>query len=59
MLICGNVLELDFSLLDPISYEVISDLNMLGPVMEYYILREFDTSLIITVYHRGIQILIK
>jgi hypothetical protein len=34
MLICGNILKLECSLLDPISDEVIPDLNMLGPVME-------------------------
>jgi hypothetical protein len=59
LLICGNILKLDCSLLDPISDEVIYDLNMLGPVMEYWILREFDTTLIITVYHHRLQLLIK
>jgi hypothetical protein len=53
LLICGDILELDCSLLDPISDEVIFDLNMLGPVMEYWILIEFDTTLIIIVYHVG------
>ena len=34
LLICGNILELDCSLLDPVLDEVIYDLNMLGSVME-------------------------
>jgi hypothetical protein len=59
LLICGNVMKLHCSLLDPILDEVIYDLNMLGPVMEFWILREFDTTLIITVYHRRLQLLIK
>ena len=38
MLIYGNILKLPYSLLDPISNEVVSNLNMLGPIMEYWIL---------------------
>jgi hypothetical protein len=38
LLICGNILKLHCSLLDPISNEVVFDLNMLGLVMEYGIL---------------------
>jgi hypothetical protein len=59
LLIYGNILKLHFSLLDPILDEVVSDLNMLGPVMEYWILQEFDTTHIIAVYHRRLQLLIK
>jgi hypothetical protein len=59
LLICGNILKLHCSFLDPILNEVIFYLNMLGPVMEYCILREFDTTLIITVYHRRLQLLTK
>jgi hypothetical protein len=59
LLIYGNILKLDYSLLDPVSDEMIYDINMLGPVMEYWILREFDTTLIITIYHHRIQILVK
>jgi hypothetical protein len=56
LLIYGNILKLHYSLLDPIPDEVIFDLNMLGPVMEYWILREFDTTLIIAVYHHRLQL---
>jgi hypothetical protein len=59
LLICGDILKLDHSLLNPISNEVIHDLNMLGSVMEYWILRAFDTTLITTIYHHRIQLLIK
>jgi len=46
LLICGNIMKLHFSLLDVISNEVIFDLNMFGPVMDYWILREFDVGII-------------
>jgi hypothetical protein len=59
LLICGNILKLNCSLLYPVSDEVIHDLNMIVPVMEYRILKEFDTTLIITVYHHGVQLLFK
>jgi hypothetical protein len=59
LLICGNILKLDCSLLDPVLNEMISNINMLEPIMEYWILREFDTTMIITVYHHGMQLLIK
>jgi hypothetical protein len=35
LLICGNILKIHCSLLDHISNEVVSDLNMLELVMEY------------------------
>jgi hypothetical protein len=35
LLICGNLLKLHCSFLDPILNKVIYDLNMLGPFMEY------------------------
>jgi hypothetical protein len=38
MRICGDVLKLDCSHLNLVSNEVIYDLNMLGPVMEHWIL---------------------
>jgi hypothetical protein len=38
LLICGDVLELDCALLNLVSDEVIPDLNMFRPVMEYWIL---------------------
>ena len=34
LLIYGNILELDYSLLDPVSEEMISDVDMLGLIME-------------------------
>jgi hypothetical protein len=59
MLIYGNILKLDFSLLDHVPYEVIPNLNILVPFMEYWILKDFETTMIITIYHCGIQLLIK
>jgi hypothetical protein len=59
LLICGNILEIQCSLLNPVSYEVIFDLYVLGPVIKHWILREFDTTLIITINDLGIQLLIK
>jgi hypothetical protein len=38
LVVCGNKMKLHYSLLDPISNEVVFDLNMLGPIMEYWIL---------------------
>ena len=38
---------------------VISDINVLGPVIKNWILREFDTTLIITIDHSWIHPLIK
>jgi hypothetical protein len=34
----GNILKLNYTLLDTISDEVIPNLNILGPVMEYWII---------------------
>ena len=51
LLIRGNVLEFHNSFLNPISDEVILDPNVFGPVMKYMILREFDITLIITLYN--------
>jgi hypothetical protein len=59
MLICGHILELHCSLLNPIPYEVIVNLYVLGPIMKHWILGEFDTTLIIIVNGCGIQLLIK
>jgi hypothetical protein len=56
LLICGNMLKLHCSLLGPISDKVVS--NMLGTIMEQWILREFDTTMIITIYHHRLQHLI-
>ena len=50
LLICGNVLELHNSLLHHIANVLIFDLNMLGFIVKHRILREFDATLIITVY---------
>jgi hypothetical protein len=35
--------------------EVISDFNVLGSIMEDWILRQFDTALIVTINYGGIQ----
>lgn len=53
------MLELHISLVYHVSYEVIHDLYMLGMIMKYWILGEFDTTMIVIVDHRGIQLLIK
>jgi hypothetical protein len=59
LLIYGNIVDLHCSLLNPISYEVIFDLYVLGPIIKHYILRYFDTTLIILVNIYGFQLLIK
>ena len=59
LLIYGNILELDNFLLDPVLDEAIFDFIMLGLVMEHWILKEFDTTLIIAVNHRRGQLLTK
>ena len=59
LLIRGNVLEFHNSLLDPISDEVILDVDMLGPLMKHRILRELNTALIVTMNHRRPQLKIK
>jgi hypothetical protein len=48
LIICRNVLKLNDPSLNPISDEVVSDLDMLRPVMKHWILREFYATLIIT-----------
>lgn len=50
MLVCGYALELQCSLLHHVSDEVIFDLNVLRVVMKYWIVRNLDTTLIITIY---------
>ena len=37
----------------------ISDIEVLGPIMKYWILREFDTTLIIAIDHSWIHPLTK
>jgi hypothetical protein len=59
LLICGNILELHYFLLNPILYEVILDLYVLRLVMKQWILREFDTTLIIIVNDCRFKLLIK
>ena len=39
--------------------EMMSDLNVLGPVMKYWILREFHATLIIAVDHSWLQLRVK
>jgi len=59
LLVRGNILKFHNSLLDPISDEMILDPNVFGPVMEYRILWEFNTTLIIALYYRRTQLRIK
>jgi hypothetical protein len=49
LLICRNILELDYSLQHPVSDEVVSNLNVLRPIVKHWILREFDATLVIRV----------
>ena len=58
LLICRNVLKNHCSLLDPVSDEVVPDINMPGTIMEHWILREFETTMIVTVNHGSVQSLI-
>jgi hypothetical protein len=48
--ICGYVVELHCSLLHHVSDDVIFDLNMLQPVMKYWIFRKLDITLIDAMY---------
>ena len=38
---------------------VVSDVNILGPVMEYWINREFYATLVIKMYHHQIHLMTK
>ena len=38
---------------------VVLDVYMLGPIMEYQINREFNATLVITMYHRQIHLMTK
>ena len=59
LIISRNILKLYCPLLNPIYDEVVSNLYMLRPVMTYWILREFDTTLIIAVNDSQRQLLTK
>ena len=59
LIICRNVLKLNDPSLNPISDEVVSDLYVLRPVMENWILKEFDTTRIIAVNDGRRQLLTK
>ena len=59
LLIYEDILELHSPSLNNVPNEVVLDLNVLGPVMKYWILREFDATLIITVNDCQVQLLIK
>jgi hypothetical protein len=56
LLICRYVLYLNCSSLNIIQNEVISNLNVLRPIVKNWNLREFDTTLIVTVNHSGSQL---
>jgi hypothetical protein len=49
LVICRYILQLNYPSLNPITNEVVPDLNMLRPIMKHWILREFYATLIITV----------
>ena len=55
LLSCGHILKLNCPSLNPIMDEVISDLNMFRPVMENWILRESNATLIIAVNLSGLN----
>jgi hypothetical protein len=58
-LICRYVLKLNCPSPNPFTDEVVYDLYVLGPVMKYWILIEFDTTLIIKVNHYRSQLMTK
>jgi hypothetical protein len=59
LIICRNVLQLNCPSLNPVTDEVVPDLNRLRPVMKHWILREFYATLIITVNHGRSHLLTK
>jgi hypothetical protein len=59
LLISQNILKLYCPSLNAISDDLESDLHMLQPFMEHWILREFDTTLIIAVTDSRRQLLTK
>jgi hypothetical protein len=59
MFISRNILKLNCPSLHPISNEVVFDLYVFLLVMKYWILREFDTTLIIAVNNCRPQLMTK
>ena len=59
LLLCRNILNLNCSLLHYVPDEMVSNLNMLRPVVRHWILREFDATLVITVDHCRLKLLTK
>jgi hypothetical protein len=59
LLINRNIMKLNHPTLNPVSNEMILDLNVLRPIMKHWILREFDTTMIITVNECRRQLLTK
>ena len=59
LILHGNVLQQHNVPLNAISEMVVTDINMLGPVMEYRINWEFYATLVITMYHRRIHLMNK
>ena len=59
LLFSRYVLQLNSSPLNIISDEVIYDLSVFRPVMEYCIVRELDATLVVTLYNCRPQLLIK
>ena len=59
LLISRNVLQLQKSFLNIVFDEVVSDLNVFRPIMKHWILRDPDTTLIVTVNDNGPQLLTK
>jgi hypothetical protein len=53
LLISWNILKLNCPSMNPISNEVVSDLYGFQPVMKHWILREFDTTLIIAMNYNS------
>ena len=59
LILCGNVLQQHNAPLNTISEMVVPDINILGPVMEYQINREFYETVVITMYHYLIHLMTK
>ena len=59
LILRGNLLQQHNAPLNTIFEMVVPDVNMLGPVMEYWINREFYATLVIKMYHRQIHMMTK
>ena len=59
LVISRHICQSNCTSLNPVSDKMVPDLDMLRPVVKYRILREFDTTLIITIDRSRPQLLTK